>query len=491
MPNNKERTRFAPSPTGYMHIGNLRTALYAYLAAKKVDGTFILRVEDTDQNRFVEGSMDVIMDTLRVCGLDWDEGPEKGGDVGPYIQSERRDIYDKWSTKLIEQGDAYRCFCDKERLDEMRTVQTASGMPTKYDRHCRSLSQEQIEEKLASGAPFVIRQSVPTEGKVTFNDEIFGDITVDCDTLDDQVLVKADGLPTYNFANVVDDYLMNITTVIRGVEYLSSAPKYNLLYQAFGWEIPKYLHVPHIMKDHSAKLSKRNGDASFNDLVEKGYLPEAVLNYIALLGWSPKSEDSVTQEIMSLSEMTNLFSMYDVSKSPAIFDILKLNYINAEYIRRMSPEEFCELATPWIKQAVKSDIDYSLMASVLHARCEVLGDIPPQLDFIDELPDYDTELFVSKKMKTNRETSLTVLKEIIPVIQSLSDFSCDGIHTAMGELVAKLEVKNGYVLWPLRIAASGKQFTPGGAIEVCALLGKEETLKRLAVAIEKLENEAE
>lgn len=480
---NHPRTRFAPSPTGYMHVGNLRTALYAYLAAKgQQQGTFILRVEDTDQERFVEGAMDVIYNTLRETGLVWDEGPDVGGDYGPYIQSERKEIYAKYAKVLLEQGDAYRCFCDKERLEESRTLQKASGAAPKYDRHCLHLSGEEIDAKLATGVPYVIRQRIPDTGTVTFHDENFDDITVECATLDDQVLVKADGMPTYNFANVVDDHLMAITTVIRGTEYLSSAPKYNLLYQAFGWEIPKYLHCPPVMKDATNKLSKRNGDASYQDLVAKGYLKEAILNYIALLGWSPKSN----QEIMSLSEMAENFSIYDVSKSPAIFDQLKLNYINAEYIRRMSPEEFTAVATPWIKQGVNTPVDYALVASVLQARCEVLGDIIEQLDFIDTLADYDLELFVSKKMKTTKESSLEVLKEALPVLEDLESFDCESIHAALFGLVEKLGVKNGYILWPVRIAASGKQFTPGGAIEVAAILGKEETLRRIHIAIQRL-----
>jgi len=479
------RTRFAPSPTGYMHVGNLRTALYAYLAAKgDENGTFILRVEDTDQERFVEGAMDVIYNTLKETGLVWDEGPDVGGDYGPYIQSDRRDIYRKYAEQLVEQGDAYYCFCDKERLDEMKAVQKASNSVSKYDRHCLHLSKEEIAEKLAAGVPYVIRQRIPDSGTITFNDEIRGSITVDCDTLDDQVLLKADGLPTYNFANVVDDHLMKISIVIRGTEYLSSAPKYDLLYKAFGWEIPKYLHCPPVMKDASNKLSKRNGDASYQDLIAKGYLKEAVLNYIALLGWSPKGE----QEIMSLEEMCKAFSIYDVSKSPAIFDPVKLNYVNAEYIRRMSPEQFYEVALPWMKQAVKNEnIDLHIMASSLHQRCEVLGDIPAQLDFIDEMPEYDLELYTSKKMKTNPEVALDSLNKIKPVLEGVEDFTFDNIHTALFALIESLGCKNGIILWPLRVAVSGKQFTPGGGIEIAATIGKAETLARIEKGIEKLE----
>ncbi len=479
------RTRFAPSPTGYMHVGNLRTALYAYLAAKaEENGVFILRVEDTDQERFVEGAMDVIYHTLKETGLVWDEGPDVGGPVGPYIQSDRKSIYEKYAQQLIEQGDAYYCFCDKERLDEMKTLQRASNIAPKYDRHCLSLSKEEIAEKLKAGVPHVIRQRIPDSGTVTFHDEIREDITVECNTLDDQVLIKADGMPTYNFANVVDDHLMGITTVIRGTEYLSSAPKYNLLYQAFGWEIPKYLHCPPVMKDSTQKLSKRNGDASYQDLVAKGYLKEAVLNYIALLGWSPRSG----QEIMSLEEMRQDFSIYDVSKSPAIFDPIKLNYVNAEYIRRMSPEQFLEVALPWMKQAVKrEDVDFALLAEALHPRCEVLGDIPAQLDFIDALPDYDIELYTSKKMKTNPEVALDSLKLVRPVLEGIEKFSVTNIHEALFALIEKLGCKNGIILWPLRVAVSGKQFTPGGGIEIAAAIGKTDTLSRIDAGIKKLE----
>lgn len=480
-----QRTRFAPSPTGYMHVGNLRTALYAYLAAKaEENGVFILRVEDTDQERFVEGAMDVIYHTLKETGLVWDEGPDVGGPVGPYIQSDRKSIYEKYAQQLIEQGDAYYCFCDKERLDEMKTLQRASNIAPKYDRHCLSLSKEEIAEKLKAGVPHVIRQRIPDSGTVTFHDEIREDITVECNTLDDQVLIKADGMPTYNFANVVDDHLMSITTVIRGTEYLSSAPKYNLLYQAFGWDIPKYLHCPPVMKDSTQKLSKRNGDASYQDLVAKGYLKEAVLNYIALLGWSPRSG----QEIMSLDEMRKDFSIYDVSKSPAIFDPIKLNYVNAEYIRRMSPEQFLEVALPWMKQAVKrEDVNFALLAEALHPRCEVLGDIPAQLDFIDALPEYDIELYTSKKMKTNPQVALDSLKLVRPVLEGIENFTVTNIHEALFALIEKLGCKNGIILWPLRVAVSGKQFTPGGGIEIAAAIGKTDTLARIDAGIKKLE----
>ena len=384
----KVRTRFAPSPTGYMHVGNLRTALYAYLVAKKDGGTFILRIEDTDQQRKVEGAEDIIYNTLRQCGLRWDEGPDIGGPVGPYVQSERMGMFIDYAKQLVESGHAYYCFCDKDRLEQMKTIQKASGQPTRYDGHCRNLSKEEVEARLAVGEPYVIRQKMPLEGTTTFHDEIFGDITVENSTLDDQVLIKRDGMPTYNFANVVDDHLMGITHVIRGNEYLSSTPKYNLLYQAFGWEIPVYIHCPPVMKNATEKLSKRNGDASFEDLVAKGYLKDAVLNYIALLGWNPKGEE----EIFTLDELVREFSPEDISKSPAIFDPQKLRYINAEYLRRMDEETFYETVLPWMKKGVaREDIDFHLLAQVLHARTEVLEEVPPQLDFIDALPDYSPD----------------------------------------------------------------------------------------------------
>ena len=479
------RTRFAPSPTDYMHVGNLRTALYAYLTAKSMGGKMILRIEDTDQERQVEGAVDIIYNTMRDTGLLWDEGPDIGGPVGPYVQSERIGIYKEYALKLVELGAAYYCFCDKERLEEVRELQKASGIAPQYDRHCRNLTPEEVQAKLDAGEPYVIRQKVPLEGTTTFDDVVYGSITVENSTLDDQVLLKADGFPTYNFANVVDDHLMGITHVIRGSEYLSSAPKYNLLYEAFGWEIPIYMHCPPVMKDATHKLSKRNGDASYQDLVAQGYLKEAILNYILLLGWSPKGE----KEVFSLPEMIEAFDIHGISKSPAIFDTVKLRFLNGEYIRALTPEQFHDMALPWIRKGVKrEDVDTKLIASLLQPRCEVLGDIPEQLDFIDELPDYSTDLYVSKKMKTNEETSLEILRQILPVMEAMDDFSDEAVHTAMFDLIAKLGVKNGYLLWPLRIALSGKQFTPGGGVEIAAILGKEESLKRLKKGIEKLEN---
>ena len=484
---NEVRTRFAPSPTGYMHVGNLRTALYGYLLAKSKGGKFILRIEDTDQERYVEGAVDVIYDTLRETGLNWDEGPDIGGPVGPYVQSERRQIYKEYADKLVELGGAYYCFCDKERLDELRKIHEASGVAHRYDGHCRTLSKDEIAAKLAAGVPYVIRQKIPREGTTTFHDEIFGDITVENETLDDNILLKTDGLPTYNFANVVDDHLMGITHVIRGTEYLSSAPKYNLLYEAFGWEIPVYIHCPPVMKDASNKLSKRNGDASYEDLIGKGYLKDAVLNYIALLGWSPKGE----REIYSLEELTHEFGIEGISKSPAIFDVNKLDWVNGEYIRAMSPEQFHDAALVWIKKGVKRDVDTRIIAEVLQPRCVKLSDIPAQLDFIDEMPDYDPAMYVNKKMKTTPAGSLEALKAAKAALGKLGKWERQNIHDALFGLVAELGVKNGIVLWPVRVAVSGKQFTPGGAVEICALLGRDEAMRRIDVGIAKLASAAE
>lgn len=480
---NKIRTRFAPSPTGYMHIGNLRTALFTYIIAKKNDGDFILRIEDTDQGRLVEGATDVIYQTLRDCGLNWDEGPDIGGPVGPYVQSERMGMFKKYAVELVENGKAYYCFCDKERLDEVRAIQEASGIMPMYDRHCRDLSKEEVEEKLNAGVPYVIRQRVPLEGTITFHDELYGDITVECSTLDDQILIKTDGMPTYNFANVVDDHLMGITHVVRGNEYLSSSPKYNLLYNAFGWEVPKYIHVEHIMKDKQHKLSKRDGDASYQDLMEKGYLTEAVINYIALLGWAPKGE----QEIFTMEELIQEFDINGLSKSPAIFDSAKLKAINGEYIRKLSLEEYAEHAMPYLKLAItRDDIDLMEIAELLQPRTELFTEIPEQIDFIDSLPEYDNALYCHKKMKTNEENSLTSLKEILPVLEGIEDWTKDNIHDSLFELIGKLGVKNGIILWPLRVAASGKSFTPGGGIELCVILGKNDTIERIKKGIEKL-----
>lgn len=465
-----------------MHVGNLRTALYAYLIAKSKGGKFILRIEDTDQERYVEGAVDVIYKTLRDTGLIWDEGPDVGGPVGPYIQSERRDIYLKYAKELIARGGAYYCFCTKERLDEMRRIQQASGMANKYDGHCRRLPPEEVERLLASGVPYVVRQKIPETGETTFRDEVFGTITAPNDTLDDNVLLKTDGLPTYNFANVVDDHLMGITHVIRGIEYLSSAPKYNLLYEAFGWEIPTYIHCPPVMKDATQKLSKRNGDASYEDLIAKGYLKEAVLNYIALLGWAPGGE----REVYSLEELVKAFDISGISKSPAIFDTSKLDWLNGEYIRALSAEQFHELALPWIRKTVTRETDTRLIAEVLQPRCVKLEDIPEQLDFIDALPEYDTGLYVSKKMKTTPENALISLRRAQETLEKLEPWTRGSVHDALFSLTEQMGVKNGVVLWPVRVAVSGKQFTPGGAVEICIMLGKEESLRRIARGIELL-----
>ncbi len=480
---NKVRTRFAPSPTGYMHIGNLRTALYTYLIAKKNGGDFILRIEDTDRERYVDGAVDIIYNTLRKAGLKWDEGPDVGGPVGPYVQSERMGMFKQYAVELVEKGHAYYCFCDKERLEELHSVQEASHIAPMYDRHCRNLSEEEVKEKLDAGIPYVIRQKMPLEGTTKFNDEVFGEIEVDNTVLDDQILIKTDGMPTYNFANVVDDHLMGITHVVRGNEYLSSTPKYNLLYKAFGWEVPTYIHCSPVMKDATHKLSKRNGDASFEDLIAKGYLTETVVNFIALLGWAPKGEE----EIFTLDELINEFDVKGISKSPAIFDPVKLKAINGAYVRKLTLEEFIEVATPYIRQTCKrEDIDLSLLCKVLQTRTELFTDIPDQVDFIDKLPKYDNNLYCHKKMKTNEENCLETLKAVLPVLEELEDWTVDGIHTALFELIAKLGVKNGIVLWPIRVAVSGKQFTPGGGIELCKILGKDETIARVKVGIEQL-----
>lgn len=479
----KIRTRFAPSPTGYMHIGNLRTALYAYLLAKSNDGEFVLRIEDTDQERYVDGAVDLIFKTMKETGLIHDEGPDIGGSYEPYIQSERRNIYKEYAQKLVELGGAYYCFCDKERLDKLRAQQEEANVMPKYDGHCARLSKDEIEEKLSAGIPYVIRQKIPRRGTTTFYDEIFGKITVDNATLDDNVLLKSDGLPTYNFANVIDDHLMHITHIIRGSEYLSSTPKYNLLYEAFGWDIPTYIHVAPVMKDAHKKLSKREGDASYEDFINKGYLKDAIINYIALLGWSPGGE----KEIFTMEELIKAFNLDGISKSPAIFDIQKLNWLNGEYIRRLSSEAFYELAFPYIRQAVKNEaIDTHKISELLHQRCEKLSDIPEQIDFFDTLPEYSSELYCHKKMKTNEENSLESLKSVLPVLENINDWTFDNIHTALFDLIASMNVKNGLILWPLRVAVSGKSFTPGGGVELADILGKDETLKRIRKGIEIL-----
>ncbi len=485
IPRGGVRTRFAPSPTGYMHVGNLRTALYTYLIARHAGGSFLLRIEDTDQGRLVADAVDVICRTMRSCGLDWDEGPNVGGPVGPYIQSERREIYGKYAQLLIDRGCAYRCFCSEERLEQLHQ----DDPNAKYDRHCLSLSQEEIDAKLAAGEPYVIRQKIP-EGTTTFQDAVYGEITVDNAELDDQVLLKTDGLPTYNFANVVDDHLMGITHVVRGSEYLSSAPKYNLLYEAFGWEIPVYVHCAPVMITDGGggvrKMSKRHGDPSYEDLLEMGYLSQAVVNYVTLLGWSPRGEIA-EKEFFTLPELIEVFDIGGISKSPSAFDMAKLTYFNAHYLRSMEPAEFAALAEPYIRSVVKNpDIDAAAVAALLQERCERLTDIPEKVDFFDALPDYDPALFTNKKSKTNPEISRAMLEAAIPALSSLPDWNRDTVHDCLMGLAEQLGVKNATLMWPVRIAVSGKAVTPGGAVELCAILGRDETLSRLNQGLARL-----
>ena len=480
IPKGKVRTRFAPSPTGYMHVGNLRTALYTWLIARNAGGTFILRIEDTDQGRLVEGATDVIYRTLAECGLDHDEGPDVGGPVAPYIQSQRRDTYGKYAKLLAEKGHAYYCFCEKCESEE------DSGDFERAADPCRDLPLDQALARVEAGEPYVIRQKIPQEGSTTFHDAIFGDITVENKTLDDQVLLKRDGLPTYNFANVIDDHLMGITHVVRGSEYLSSAPKYDLLYRAFGWDVPVYVHCSPVMRDAQNKMSKRHGDPSYEDLRAQGFLTEAILNYVALLGWSPRG-DIAEQEVFSLQELAKAFDLAGMSKSPAIFDIEKLTHFNAIYLRAMTPEAFADAARPYIRQAVqREDISADDIAALLQARCEKLTDIPEKVDFFQALPEYDAELFTNKKSKTNAEVSKRMLEAAIPMLRQLPDWTQDAIHDGLVDLAAKLEVKNATLMWPVRIAAAGKAVTPGGAVEICRILGREETLKRLELGLEKL-----
>ena len=481
IPHGKVRTRFAPSPTGYMHVGNLRTALYTWLIARNAGGTFILRIEDTDQGRLIEGATDVIYRTLAECGLDHDEGPDVGGPVAPYIQSERRDTYGKYAELLVERGGAYYCFCEKTESAE------DSGEFDRADDPCRDLPLEEAKARVAAGEPYVVRQRIPKEGATTFHDAIFGDITVENKTLDDQVLLKRDGLPTYNFANVIDDHLMGITHVVRGSEYLSSAPKYNLLYEAFGWEVPTYVHCSPVMRDSQHKMSKRHGDPSYEDLKAQGFLTPAILNYVALLGWSPRGERA-EQEFFTMSELAEAFDIAGISKSPAIFDIEKLRYFNSAYIRAMSAEDFAAAARPWIRQAVKNEsIDADAIAALLQQRTEILSEIPEKLDFFDALPEYSTELFVHKKSKSDEQSSRDVLRAVIPVFEALETWDDESILNAMVALAEQMEAKNATVMWPVRIAAAGKAVTPGGAVEICRILGREETLRRLRIALEKLE----
>lgn len=482
----KVRTRFAPSPTGYMHIGNLRTALFEYLIAKHEGGDFILRIEDTDQEREVEGAVDIIYDTLSAVGLHHDEGPDIGGDFGPYIQSQRLSMYKDYADQLVDLGGAHYCFCSEDEINTQRKDAESIGKAFKYDDPCKHISIEEARERIKNGEVYTVRQSIKHGGVTTFDDEVYGRIEVDNDILDESVLLKSDGFPTYNFANIIDDHQMGITHVVRGNEYLSSTPKYNLIYEAFGWDIPTYVHVPPVMKDEQHKLSKRNGDASFQDLVKKGYLPQAILNYIALLGWAPETE----QEIYTLEELTNVFSIKRISRSSAIFDIDKLTWMNGMYLRAMDLQEFHTLVEPYLKDAITRDVDLLAVSKILQPRTDILSQIPEHVDFINDLPTYDNALYIHKKMKTTYEIALTALQAAYEALSTLEDWTKEeSIHDLLLSLPATLELKNGQVLWPIRTAITGKQFTPGGAIEIAHILGKEETLKRISIGIEKLKVE--
>ena len=483
----KIRTRYAPSPTGKMHVGNLRTALYEFLIAKHEGGDFMLRIEDTDQERFVEGAIEIINRTLEKTGLIHDEGPDKDCGNGPYVQSERvkTGIYLKYAKMLVEKGEAYYCFCDKERLATLKTEVVEGKEICMYDKHCLGLSKEEVEANLAAGKPFVIRQNIPNEGTTTFVDELYGEITVDNSELDDMILIKSDGFPTYNFANVVDDHTMNITHVVRGNEYISSSPKYQRLYDAFGWKSPIYIHLPLITDENHKKLSKRSGHSSFEDLIDQGFVSEAIVNYIALLGWSP--EDN--REIFSLEELIKEFDYHRISKSPAVFDIVKLRWLNGEYIKAMDFDQFYEMAKPYLKQVLKKDFDLKKIANMVKTRIEVFPDIPALIDFFEELPEYDPEMYTHKKMKTNAESSLQVLKDVLPILEAQEDYSNDGLYATLCKYVEEKGYKNGFVMWPIRTAVSGKQMTPAGATEIMEIIGKEETLKRIRKGIELLENQ--
>lgn len=477
------RTRFAPSPTGFMHLGGLRTALYCYLFTKKHGGKFILRIEDTDQERYVEGATDVIYDTLRGCGIHWDEGPDIGGPVAPYIQSERKDSYLPFAKQLIESGDAYYCFCTKEDLAHRREAVEKEGGTWKYDKHCLRLTSEEIQEKLDAGIPYVIRQNTPTTGDSSFDDLVYGHIAAPNDTLDDMVLIKADGMPTYNFANVVDDHTMGITHVIRGMEYLSSTPKYNLLYKALGFPIPEYIHLPTVMRDSKHKLSKRDGDAYYSDFIKKGYLTEALINYLALVGWNPGDE----REFFTMEELIDAFSVEGISKSPAIFDTNKLTWFNAEYIRRMDPDDYFEMAKPWFNQALSGSIqDVRRLAELMQSRTEVFSGIPEMIAFFRERPEIDPELYVNKKQKSSAESTPEALALSVSLLEGVSDWTETNIHEALLSGIKEAGMKNGTVLWPLRIALTGQMSTPGGAIEIAYLLGREETFRRLMSAMDQL-----
>ena len=479
----KIRTRYAPSPTGRMHVGNLRTALYAYLIAKHEGGDFLLRIEDTDLARHVEGAEEIIYNTLRETGLMWDEGPDKPGDVGPYVQSERQasGIYMEYAKKLVDRGEAYYCFCSQERLDGLKKTVNGEEIMV-YDKHCLHLTKEEIQTHLDAGDPFVIRQNNPTDGETTFHDELYGDITVPNAELDDMVLIKSDGYPTYNFANVVDDHLMGITHVVRGSEYLSSSPKYNRLYDAFGWEVPKYIHCPTITDETHKKLSKRSGHSSFEDLLDQGYIAEAVVNFVALLGWSPEDD----REIYSLDELVDVFDYRRISKSPAVFDMVKLGWMNGEYIKAMEDERFYELAEPYIKAVITRPLDLRRIAAMVKTRIEKLTDIAGHIDFFEKMPEYDVSMYTHKKMKTDAESSLKTIEDVIRVLKTQDDFSNDALYETISKYVSESGVKTGFVMWPLRTALSGKQMTPAGATEIMEVLGKTESLERLEAAVEKL-----
>ena len=476
------RTRFAPSPTGYMHLGNLRSALYTYLYAKKHNGKFILRIEDTDQSRYVEGAVDVIYNTLKDIGMDWDEGPDVGGDYGPYVQSERKNLYLPYAEQLVKAGKAYYCFCTNEELDARREESSQKGEVWKYDKHCLHLSPEEVQKRIAAGEPHVIRQNVPLTGEASFDDVIYGHISVDCAELDDMVLIKADGMPTYNFANVIDDHTMAITHVMRGNEYLASTPKYNLLYEAFGWEKPTYIHMTPIMRDASHKLSKRDGDAYYEDYLKKGYLKEAIINYVALLGWNPGDE----REFFTLDELKEAFDVDGMSKSPAIFDVNKLTWMNAEYVRHLTPEAFTLHALPYYKRAGVEQMDKDILCRILQPRTEIFTQIPEVVDFLAALPEYDAELFTNKKSKTDSVVSAEVLDFVIPALTALPEWTETALHETLLGMAEARGMKNGTLLWPVRIALAGKLVTPGGAIEIASLLGREESLRRLKLGREKL-----
>lgn len=482
---NRVRTRFAPSPTGKMHVGNLRSALYEFLIAKHADGDFMLRIEDTDQERFVEGATDIIYRTMEKTGLIHDEGPDKDRGYGPYVQSERMKtgIYMKYAKELVDKGEAYYCFCDKERLETLKTEVVEGKEIMMYDKHCLHLTKEEVEENLSAGKPFVIRQNIPNEGTTTFHDELYGDITVENAELDDMILIKSDGYPTYNFANVVDDHTMNITHVVRGNEYLSSSPKYQRLYEAFGWESPVYIHLPLITDENHKKLSKRSGHSSFEDLLEQGFLTEAVVNYIALLGWSPEEN----REIFTLEELIKEFDYHRISKSPAVFDYTKLKWMNGEYIKAMEFDRFYELAEPYIRAVIQKDLDLHKIAAMVKSRIEVFPDVAEHIDFFEALPEYDTAMYTHKKMKTTQETSLEVLTEVLPLLEAQEDYSNEALYALLSSYVEKKGVKNGYVMWPIRTAVSGKQMTPGGATELMEVLGKQESIDRIKKGIALLQ----